>query len=307
MQSLIDQSDRALKIEVVNDKVKKISQQIGQCERSLGSYSNVLEVEVAATLEMQVEAFNEVKTLLAQMFEQKQKTKEEEEAAQVRLREEHQSQVSDLHNKIQSIEDDLARVVAELKEQDRINKVLKEECEDRIAAVEQREDNLRIEMMNKENQLSDKLLTESLKLQALNEKEYRDMERRYMRDFSMILGIDQPQKMVDYETFIEMAKSKVQRLSTKIDLLMCQREPNKVGSSQTLTQNYLNEAEYIKQHGIVTDEGEAEHDQRLFDRRKKLLEQKLAQSQQSSIYSDQQLRIAPQQQSKSPFTLVSSA
>ena len=77
-----------------------------------------------------------------------------------------------------------------MKEQDKRSKILNEECEDRIAAFEQREDQLRAEMMNKEKQLSGQLLTEALKLQALNEKEYREMERKYMRDFSLILGID---------------------------------------------------------------------------------------------------------------------
>ena len=45
-------------------------------------------------------------------------------------------------------------------------------------------------MLEKENDLKKKLMTEGLKLQALNEKEYREMERKYMRDFSAILGID---------------------------------------------------------------------------------------------------------------------
>ena len=94
------------------------------------------------------------------------------------------------------------------------------------------------------------MLTEGLKLQALNEKEYREMEKRYMRDFSLILGIDQPQQMVEYDAFVEMVRSKIQRLNTKVEMLMCQREPYKATSSQALTQNYLDEAEHIKQHGL---------------------------------------------------------
>ena len=43
----------------------------------------------------------------------------------------------------------------------------------------------------------------------MNEKEYREMEKRYMRDFSLILGIDQPQQMVEYDTFVEMVRSKI--------------------------------------------------------------------------------------------------
>ena len=47
-------------------------------------------------------------------------------------------------------------------------------------------------MLEKENEMKMKLMTEGLKLQALNEKEYREMERKYMRDLSAILSIDQP-------------------------------------------------------------------------------------------------------------------
>ena len=68
--------------------------------------------------------------------------------------------------------------------------------------------------MNKEKQMQHQLLTESLKLTAQNEKEYREMERKYMRDFSLILEIDQPQQMVEYDTFVQMVRSKIQRLNT---------------------------------------------------------------------------------------------
>ena len=65
-----------------------------------------------------------------------------------------------------------------------------------------------------------------------------------MRDFSLILEIDQPQQMVEYETFVQMVKSKVTRLNTKIDLLTYQREP--YTSSDGLTNHYIKEAEQIK-------------------------------------------------------------
>ena len=70
------------------------------------------------------------------------------------------------------------------------------------------------------------------------------MEKKYMRDFSLILEIDQPMQMVEYETFVQMVKSKVTRLNTKIDLLTYQREPH--SSSDGLTKHYMKEAEHIK-------------------------------------------------------------
>ena len=85
------------------------------------------------------------------------------------------------------------RLVAELKEQSKRTKQLKEDCEDRIANMVQSEHKLRAEVLEKENDLKKQLMTEGLKLQALNEKEYREMERKYMRDLSSILDIDQPQ------------------------------------------------------------------------------------------------------------------
>ena len=102
---------------------------------------------------MQVEANNEVKTLLAQMFEQKKNERGEYVATNDKLREAHQTEVSDLQNKIKSVEEDLARVIAELKEQNKRSKILKEGCDDRIAAMEQREDKLRVQMMDKESEL----------------------------------------------------------------------------------------------------------------------------------------------------------
>ena len=99
----------------------------------------------------------------------------------------------------------------------------------------QSEHKLRAEVLEKENDLKKQLMTEGLKLQALNEKEYREMERKYMRDLSSILDIDQPQQMADYQTFVDMVRSKVQRLNTKIEMLMGQREPLKITTSSNAT------------------------------------------------------------------------
>ena len=167
-------------------------------------------------------------------------------------------EAQELNKKIKSLEEDLVRLVAELKDQSKRSKQLKEDCEDKVAKMEQQEHKLRAEMLEKENDLKKKLMTEGLKLQALNEKEYREMEKKYMRDFSAILGIDQPQQMVDYTTFVEMVRSKVQRMNTKIEMLMGQREPLKITTSSNATQGYLDEAERIKRHGLPPGQREVE-------------------------------------------------
>ena len=65
MQSLIDKSETPVKVEVDTEKVRKISEQISKCDQSLTSYGGILESEVTTTLEMQVEANDEMQTLLA--------------------------------------------------------------------------------------------------------------------------------------------------------------------------------------------------------------------------------------------------
>ena len=54
-----------MKVEVDTEKVRKISEQISKCDQSLTSYGGILESEVTTTLEMQVEANDEMQTLLA--------------------------------------------------------------------------------------------------------------------------------------------------------------------------------------------------------------------------------------------------
>ena len=184
------------------------------------------------------------------MFQQHQSDNEGFESEVSNINTIKDKEIQELNKKIKSLEEDLVRLVAELKDQSKRSKQIKEDCEDKVAKMEQQEHKLRAEMLEKENDLKKKLMTEGLKLQALNEKEYREMEKKYMRDFSAILGIDQPQQMVDYTTFVEMVKSKIQRMNTKIEMLMGQREPLKITTSSNATQGYLDQAEHIKRHGL---------------------------------------------------------
>ena len=87
------------------------------------------------------------------MFEQRKKEREEAAVTTAKLRESHEAEVANLQNRIKSIEEDLARVIAELKEQNKRSKLAKEDCDDRLAAMEQREDKLRVQMMDKESEL----------------------------------------------------------------------------------------------------------------------------------------------------------
>ena len=48
-------------------------------------------------------------------------------------------------------------------------------------------------------------------MQAQQEKTYREIERNYMRDLALVLGIDMPSRMLEYDQFIELAKSKIVR------------------------------------------------------------------------------------------------
>ena len=53
-----------------------------------------------------------------------------------------------MQGKINSVEEDLQRLVTELKRQDKISTLINEECDDKISVFEQREDALKVEMMN---------------------------------------------------------------------------------------------------------------------------------------------------------------
>ena len=63
-----------------------------------------------------------------------------------------------------------------------------------------------------------------------------------MRDLAGVLSIDLPQQLLEYDQFIELARSKVTRLTTKIKMLMSQREPFQATSSYELTDANMNAA-----------------------------------------------------------------
>ena len=50
-----------------------------------------------------------------------------------------------------------------------------------------------MQLVRREKELNDKLITEGYKMQAQHEKAYRDIERNYMRDLAGVLSIDLPQ------------------------------------------------------------------------------------------------------------------
>jgi hypothetical protein len=55
-----------------------------------------------------------------------------------------------------------------------------------------------------------------------------------MRDFAEICGISLPTKTVDYKTFVKMARSKIMRLNTKIQILTTSKDEE----ADTLGQKY---------------------------------------------------------------------
>ena len=65
--------------------------------------------------------------------------------------------------------------------------------------------------MRREKEFQDKLVAEQYKMQAQQEKTYREIERNYMRDLALVLGINMPSRMLEYDQFIELAKSKIVR------------------------------------------------------------------------------------------------
>ena len=67
-----------------------------------------------------------------------------------------------------------------------------------------------------------------------------------MRDMAQVVGIDLPQKMIDYEAFMDLARGKVRRLQTKIEMLMSQREPYKPVTSYELTQENQQQIDHIR-------------------------------------------------------------
>ena len=77
-----------------------------------------------------------------------------------------------------------------------------------------------MQLMRQEKELKNQMVTENYKKQAQHEKAYREVERSYMRDLASVLGIDLPQKMIEYDAFMELARGKVKRLQTKIEMLM---------------------------------------------------------------------------------------
>jgi len=90
-------------------------------------------------------------------------------------------------------------MIAKMKEQDRRTQRFKEQSEHKIGEAEEREEALRVKLMQKEKELSDKLVTESYKWQAQHEKSFREIERNYMRDLAGVLGIDMPQQALEYD------------------------------------------------------------------------------------------------------------
>ena len=90
------------------------------------------------------------------------------------------------------------------------------------------------------------MVTEGYKMQAQHEQSNREIERNYMRDLACVLGIDMPQQLLEYDAFMELARSKVKRLQTKIEMLMSQREPYKPVSSYEITTENLNQATQIR-------------------------------------------------------------
>ena len=102
---------------------------------------------------MQVEAYTEVQKLIESMFNESRRGKDDDTMMKARLVEAHTFETNELQCKIRSLEDDITSMVAQLKKQDKAHKVLKEECEDRIAVFVQREDALKIEMLDREKQL----------------------------------------------------------------------------------------------------------------------------------------------------------
>ena len=81
------------------------------------------------------------------------KGKDDDTKIKARLVEAHTFETNELHCKIRSLEDDITSMVSQLKKEVKAHKVLKEECEDRIAVFVQREDSLKIEMLDREKQL----------------------------------------------------------------------------------------------------------------------------------------------------------
>ena len=138
-------------------------------------------------------------------------------------------------------------MIRQMKEQDKRTQKFKDQCEHKIEQSEEREEQLRVSLMRREKEFSDKLITEGYKLQAQHEKASREIERNYMRDLAGVLGIDMPQQLLEYDAFMELAKSKVKRLQTKIDMLMSQRETFKPVSSYEITNDNLSQANQIRQ------------------------------------------------------------
>ena len=109
-------------------------------------------------------------------------------------------------------------MIRQMKEQDRRTQKFREQCEDKLAQSEEREEALKVQLMTREKQMNDKMITEGYKMQAQQEKAVREIEKNYMRDLAKVLGIDMPQQLLEYDQFIELAKFK--RFQTKIDMLM---------------------------------------------------------------------------------------
>lgn len=114
------------------------------------------------------------------------------------------------------------------------------QMKDQVEQLENQMEQERVNAVRREADLNDRLETEGLRLQAANEKAYREMERRYMKDFAEILQIDLPQQLMEYGQFSEMAKSKIKRLHAKIDMLMQSRDSlRKVHSPRQISTNNI--------------------------------------------------------------------
>lgn len=90
----------------------------------------------------------------------------------------------------------------------------------KLAEAEKYVETLRSRNEHYKKALKDRESADDFRSQALQEKLYREVERKYMRDLADALQIDIPHKLIEYDGFIELAKHKVKRLKTKIEMLL---------------------------------------------------------------------------------------
>lgn len=129
-------------------------------------FTHVLETEIIPVVQSQYDAYQELQTASRQIFKTMAETQQALDEAESAIESRWQGVLDNSEDKIKQLEEDIASMISQMKDQDRRTQRFKDKMEQKVAEAEEREEGLKVKLMCQEKELKNKMVTENYKAQA---------------------------------------------------------------------------------------------------------------------------------------------